>query len=147
MLKALGIKELYAYDTAYNDAFPDALPPAVQGQYKIHFINRLEDAKVGYVMVPGTSSKAVNLESWAWAIEHSDFDLDPELNRLIESKAMATYAVASFKTFGTGQVWVHESEVTTCRDLILREISDEDRWRGRAWILDAGKLQAARQLR
>lgn len=102
------------------------------------------EVKEGYVVVPGNSAKAFNMESQRWAIEHGDFDLDPELNRLIESKAIARHAVASFKTFGTSRIWVHESEVTSHRDLILGEISDNDRWRGRAWILDAGKLHAER---
>ncbi len=143
-LKGLGIKEFYTYNTPYNEAFVDALPSSVRGGYKIHFINTLKEVKEGYVVVPGTSSKALNMESAAWAIEHGDFDLDPELNHLIESKEIGKYAVVSFKTFGTSRIWAQESEVTSYRDLILREIGDEDRWRGWAWILDAGKLRAGR---
>lgn len=143
-LKGLGIKEFYTYKTPYNEAFVDALPASTRAEYRIHFINTLKEVKEGYVVVPGTSSKALNMESVKWAIEYGDFDLDPELNRLIESKEIEKYAVASFKTFGTSRIWAQESEATTYRDLILREISDEDRWRGRAWILDAGKLRDGR---
>ena len=56
-------------------------------------------------------------------------------------------ASASFKTFGTSRIWGNESEVTSYRELTLKEISGDDRWRGRAWILDAGKLHANRQAR
>lgn len=143
-LKELGIKEFYTYNTRYHEAFVDALPPSTREGYKIHFIDTLKEVKEGYVVVPGTSSKAFNMESVRWAIEHGDFDLDPELNRLIESKEIGKYAVASFKTFGTSRIWPQEAEATSYRDLILREIGDKDRWRGRAWILDAGKLRAGR---
>jgi hypothetical protein len=144
-LRGLGIKEFYTYKTPYNEAFVDALPSSVRREYEIHFINTLKEVKEGYVVVPGTSSKALNMESARWAIEHGDYDLDPELNRLIESKEIEKYAVASFKTFGTSRIWPQEAEATTYRDLMLREIGDKDRWRGRAWILDAGKLRAGRQ--
>jgi len=49
--------------------------------------------------------------------------------------------VASFKTFGTSRIWLNDSEVPSYRELILKEITEDDRWRGRAWILDAGKVQ------
>ena len=83
------------------------------------------------------------MESTTLGTENRDFDSDPELSQLLKSKEIEKYAVASFKTFGTSRMWVHESEVTTYRDLTLKEISDEDRWRGRAWILDAAKLHTA----
>jgi hypothetical protein len=145
-LRGLGVQELNTYDTPYNAAFVNALPPEALARYHIRFINTLKDVKDGYVVVPGTSAKAFHMESQKWAIEHGDFDLDPYLNRLIESKEIAKYAVASFKTFGTSRIWVHEANVPSYRDLILQEISDEDRWRGRGWVLDARKLQAVGQL-
>jgi hypothetical protein len=98
------------------------------------------------VVVPGSSAKAFHMESQRWAIEHGDFDLDPHLNRLIESKEIAQYAVASFKTFGTSRTWAQEADITSYRDLIAKDIRDEDRWRGRGWVLDARKLQAVGQL-
>jgi hypothetical protein len=144
-LKSLGIKEFYTYDTPYNDAFVNTLPPAVLGQYKIHYIKSLSEVKEGYVVVPGTSSKALNMESSQWAIEHGDFNLDKDLNRILESKAIAGSVVASFKTFGTSRIWVHESEVSSYRAIILKEVKNVDLWRGRAWVLDAAKLRAERQ--
>lgn len=141
-LEELGIREFYTYDTPYNHAFVDGLRLKVGDRYKVHTIKGLEEVKTGYVVVPGTSAKALNMESELSAIETGDFDLDPVLNRLIQSKLIVNYAVASFKTFGTSRMWVHESDLTTYRDLILREINEHDRWRGRAWILDAGKLHA-----
>lgn len=43
---------------------------------------------------------------------------------------------------GTSRMWIEESDVGSCRDLVLREIGEYDRWRGRAGILDAEKLHA-----
>jgi hypothetical protein len=146
-LKSLGIKEFYTYDTPYNDAFVNVMPPAVLQQFKIHFIKTLNEVKEGYVVVPGTSAKALNMESSRWAIDNGDYNLDPELNRLLESKEVKQSSVASFKTFGTSRIWVHESEVSSYRSLILKEIGDADLWRGRAWVLDASKLQKDRHSR
>lgn len=138
-LDELGLTEFYTYDTPYNNAFVGALL-ASKDSYKVHSIQSLAEVAKGYIIVPGTSAKAVNMESECCAIEDGDFSMDPDLNRLIESKEIVNVAVACFKTFGTSRVWVNESEVTSYRDLILKEISHEDRWRGHGWILDAGRL-------
>ncbi|MFQ6026872.1 MAG: hypothetical protein ACE5Q6_05075 [Dehalococcoidia bacterium] len=144
-LRNLGSEEFYTYDTPYNAAFVDVLSPQYLSRYRVNFIESLQELDQGYVLVPGTSAKALNMESQQWAIKHGDFNLDPELNRLIDSKEIAQYAVASFKTFGTSRIWGHESEVASYRDLFLKEIDDTDRWRGRAWIVDVGKLRQAGQ--
>jgi hypothetical protein len=81
------------------------------------------------------SVKSSNKETQRCAIEHGDFDSDPELNRMLESKAIKKSVVASFTTFGTSRVWINHAEVASYRDLILREIGDDDRWRGRRWVL------------
>jgi len=140
-LNSLDIDEFYTYDNIYNDAFVDALPPDLLAKYKVNYIKSLDEISTGYVVIPGTSSKALNMESVRWAIDTGDFSEDSELNKLIESKEIIKYAVASFKTFGTSHIWHQEAEITTYRDLILRQVGEADRWRGRAWILDADKLR------
>ncbi|MDP7201884.1 MAG: hypothetical protein QGI50_13200 [Dehalococcoidia bacterium] len=143
-LRELNIEGFYTYKTTFNAAFVEALPDLERGRYKIQYIDTLADIEEGYVAVPGTSAKAMNMEGSAWAIKYGDFDEDPELTRLIESKEIERYAVASFETFGTSQRWVQQYDVPSFRDLILQEIGEGDRYRGRAWILDAGKLRADR---
>jgi hypothetical protein len=143
-LRELNIEKFYTYKTAFNASFVEALPERERGRYRIQYIDTLADIDEGYVAVPGTSAKAMNMEGSAWAIKHGDFDGDPELTRLIESKEIERYAVASFETFGTSQRWVQQYDVPSFRDLILQEIGEGDRYRGRAWILDAGKLHADR---
>lgn len=141
-LKALEVKELYAYDTPYNFALFYIMWQELLQKYNVRFIRTLREAREGYVVVPGTSHKAVSMECHPYAMEHGDFDEDPLLNPLLDSKAITRYVVASFKTLGSSRMWGHEGEVTSYRDLILKEIGEHDRWRARAWILDAGKLWA-----
>ena len=140
-LRQLGVTRFSTYQTPYNDAFVNALSPQELDRYEIQYIKTLAEAGDGYVVVPGTSAKAVNMETQAWAIQHGDFNEDPLLSRLIESREIKRYAAASFKTFGTSRVFVHESEVTSYRSLILKDISERDRWRGRAWLLDGARLR------
>ena len=108
---------------------------------RVRIIEKLSEVADGYVVVPGTSAKAFNMESQNWAIRNGDFDIDPTLSDLIISRKISDCAIRSFKTFGASKVWVHESEVTSYRDLILHEITEQDRWRGRAWVLDARKIK------
>jgi hypothetical protein len=104
------------------------------------YIDRLSEVSDGYVVVPGTNAKALNMESQVSAIGGGDFALDPVLCSMVATRSIEDYAVRSFKTFGTSGVWVHESEVTSYRYLVLGEIVAEDRWRARAWILDGPRL-------
>lgn len=143
-LHALGITRFSTYDTVYNDIFVTNMPPEVRERLDVRFIRTLAEVEEGFVVVPPTSAKAFEMASQRFARTHGNFDLDPLLTRLIESRDIARYAAASFKTFGTSRMWVHESEVMSYRDLILGEITAQDRWRGRAWILDAAKLHASR---
>lgn len=135
------ITRFYTYRTPFNNAFVNVLLMEHPGRYEVTYINSLTDVREGYVVLPGTSSKAFNMESEMATIRDGDFSADPRLNELLQSRAIRRCAVATFKTFGTSRMWVHESEVTSYRYLILREINDEDRWRGRGWIIDASKLR------
>jgi len=140
-LKDLGTKALATYHTPYNDAFLNAMSPEDLQRYQIQYIHSLREVREGYVVVPGTNAKALNMVDASTACRHDQgFEQDPLLDSLIVSRAIQRYAIASFKTFGTSRIWVHEDEVTSYRDLILNEVSDQDRWRGRAWILDARRL-------
>lgn len=142
VLRKLGAKKFYTYGISYNDGFVNVLPGDVIGRYDVESIKKLSQVKTGYVVVPGTSSKVFTMVCDTYAMEHGDFDEDPILNRLLDTRKIWTCSIASFKTFGCSRIWVHENEVTSYQDLILRCITSEDRWRGRAWIIDAGKLHS-----
>lgn len=140
-LRRMGTKRFYTYATPYNDAFLGALSDEERGRYEVRTIRSLAEVEGDVVVVPGTSSKALNMESQEWSIQHGDFNEDPLLSNLIQSRWIERYALASFQTFGTSAMFVHESDVTSHRSLILREITDQDRWRGRAWILDGSRVR------
>lgn len=135
-IKHLGLTKIYTYNTHFNLAFVDTLHPCIKKNCAIQFIRSLAEVdKEGYVAVPGISAKAFNMENYPEGIDNKDFEDDPLLVRLIDSKKIRESAVASFKTFGTSKVWVHESEMPTYRALILKDITKQDLWRGRAWLL------------
>jgi|SRR3989344_1190611 len=140
-LKKMGIHEFYTYNNAYNNAFLNNIDPEILKNYKIHFINEISEVGDGWIAIPGTSSKAFNMESEMEEIANGDYIKDSQLNKLIISRQIENVSEAKFKTFGTSKIWVHESEITSYRDLILHEISDNDRYRAHAWLLHSSKLK------
>lgn len=140
-LNQLGANKFHTYNIPFNSSFVFALDENEINNFKINFIKSISEAKDGYIIVPGTSSKSSIMESEDYTIEHGDFDEDPILNELIRTRRIKEFAVASFKTIGSSGIWGQEGEVPSYRDLILHEIKEEDRFRSLAWILDAKKLQ------
>ncbi|MDO8526986.1 MAG: hypothetical protein Q7T03_04775 [Deltaproteobacteria bacterium] len=141
VLDKISGQKMYTYDTPYNDAFVHALPLLKKEGFHIEFIRSLKEVQSGFVIVPGTSSKSLNIESYQEGIQNIDFDADSQLSELIRSKKIEQCAVASFKTYGSSRIWVHDSEMPTYRELILKDITPDDRWRGMAWVLDVRCLQ------
>lgn len=150
-LDRLGIKEFYTYKINYNRTFVDAIPGIGKSDflppdnivplYTVHYINSISDVKDGWIVIPGTSSKAINMNTEREAIDSGDYTKDPVLNKLLETRDMEKIATAKFKTMGTSTIWSVESEVTGFRDLILHEITDKDRWRGYAWLVHTSKIK------
>lgn len=143
VLEKLPRKPLYTYETPYNNAFAYALQAAHGQKYPIQHIQSLVEAKDGYLLIPGTSSKCLNIEGYEEAIRQEDFNADPLLTHLIESREILQLALAKFKTLGTSKVWALDSEMPSYRMLILKDITEKDRWRGRGWILDASRFNVA----
>jgi hypothetical protein len=146
LMKKLGglrTAKIYSYATPYNDSFVNAMPKNQKDNYSIELINSLKEAKAGYVVIPGTNSRASIMSDYQLAhSKNKIYEMDPLLNQLIESKKIRNYAIASFKTIGTSRFWIHEDEVSSYRDLILKEVTESDRWRGYAWILDVSKFKS-----
>ena len=70
-----------------------------------------------------------------------DFTDDPYLTELYDSGEIERYTIKKYKTAASSRVWNQEEEVCTYRDLILGQISNEDRQKGYMYILDTGKLK------
>ena len=134
MLRKHKIKKFYTYNSPYNDSLVKCFPASFQQECNINYCRSIKDIEEGYVVIPGTNPKSLQMSDYPQG-KDKEFNEDLDLNRMMKSREIIRLAVASFKTFGTSRMWVHEAEVTTYRDLILREITSEDRWRGHAWLL------------
>ena len=98
-------------------------------------IDDLSEVSKGVIVIPPVSSKSVAQETQEYAIINGDFDKDHSLNNLLQDKSIEASAVMKIPTVGSSKYYVHESEVTSYRDVVLKQISDDDRWLGNAWIL------------
>ena len=95
----------------------------------------IRDRSEGVIVIPATSSKSVTQETQQYAIINGDFDKDSSLNKLLLDKSIETEAVFKIPTTGSSKYYVHESEVTSYRYIVLKQVNEYDRWLGNAWIL------------
>ncbi len=133
------VKELYAFrehplNTNIVEHFNN---PKRKEPVKFHFIDNLSEARSGYVLIPPITGKTLYVEC-----RFDNFYLDPVLTELYLSGRLKQFTVASFPSMAVSQIWNMEEEICAYRDLILKQVSAEDRRKGRVWILDAGKLHA-----
>ncbi len=140
-LRARGIKKFATYETNYNCCFVRNIPP--HEKFEITSLKSLRELTQGYAVIPGTSHKALTMESDWEGIGEGDYTKDPALNDLLNTGKIASIADECFFTMGSSRIWVHESEITSYRDMILHEISDKDRFRALGWLIDARKLLPA----
>ena len=148
---SLKIKKIYTYKTNYNKNFVEGVPGIavsdfmpdehIPAPFEVVYINSLAEVTDGWIAIPGTSSKAINMSCDREAIADGDYTKDPILNHLLETRKIEKIATAKFKTYGTSKIGVHEDEVPTYRDLILHEVTENDRWRGHAWLLHTDNLK------
>ncbi|OGN01578.1 MAG: hypothetical protein A3I26_00470 [Candidatus Yanofskybacteria bacterium RIFCSPLOWO2_02_FULL_43_10] len=150
-IDSLKIKRLYTYRTNYNKSFVEGVPGIAVSDYvpsrntpapfQVIYIESIADVVDGWIAIPGTSSKAVNMSTEKEGVIDGDYTKDLVLNRLLETKDIEKIATVKFKTYGTSRIWTHEDEVPTYRDLILHEITKKDLWRGYAWLLHTDNLK------
>jgi len=134
-----GIKKFYTYDTSFNFPFANVIKDFYPDKYDIEYISSINKIKSGYVLVPCTSSKAAYYQSVAKIGPVGDYKADESLNSMIETREIQNYSVASFKTWGNSKYWQQTGNVVSLRDLILKEVDEETRFRGYAWLLDVEK--------
>ena len=108
-----------------------------ESEFNVNFVKSLKDCpKNSIFIVPPTSSKSVSMETEQEAILKGDFRDDTELNNLFDNKLIEKYSIAKFKTLGNSNFYVNESEVTSYRYHILRQVSAHDRLLSYGWVLD-----------
>lgn len=153
LLKRLKIKEIYTYNTRYNRSFVETIPGLGKSVYTprrqiepplvIHYINSIADVEDGWIVVPGTNGKSIAMHMEHEAInENFRFTSDPVLNKLLESGDIEKIATARIKTSGISRIWSLEDESLGYMDLIMKDISPEDRYRGYAWLINAKNLKS-----
>jgi len=133
------IKKFFTYDTLFNQQFAGVIKDFFPDKYDIQYISSINEINSGYLLVPCTNSKAAYYQSTAEVGPVGDYKADEALNSIIESREIQKLSIASFKTFGNSKYWQHLGNVTSFRDLILKEVNDEDRFRGYAWLLKVEK--------
>jgi len=103
--------------------------------FKVEYVSSIKKLRDKIILIPNTSSKSLFMESEKYAIKNGDFDEDEYLNSLIDDKFQNVQVLRKFKTMGSSKYFVNESEVTSYRNIILKQISDYDRFRGHAWLI------------
>lgn len=141
-LAKLRATALSTYKGRHNESFLDALPEEVLKQYQVQHITKLSEVSERYVVIPPINSKAPSFQSSTVGYSN-DNELDPMLSELVDSKKIVHCAVGQYRTYGSSRYWPQIADVSSYRELILREVTDHDRWRGLGWILDARKLKTA----
>jgi hypothetical protein len=129
------IKKFYTYDTLYNYPFEGIIKDFFSDRYDIEYISSIGQIDNGCLLVPCTSSKAAYFQSASTIGPVGDFKEDDVLNLLIDTKEIQKYSIASFKTLGNSKYWQQLGNVVSFRDLMLKEVTNEDRFRGYAWLL------------
>lgn len=136
ILNKHGIKKFYTYDTAYNEVFIHCIPQEVKKNFDIHFLKSIKEVNESYVVVPPLNAKGSLMSDFPLARHASNiFKQDIDLDAMIESKSIESKAIACLPSMSSSRIWVHEAEVPSYRDLILKEITPMDFYRGKAWVL------------
>ena len=139
-LKNSNIKEFYTYNTPYNNPLVKTMTYSYPDDFVVRYVKTMGEVKAGIMVVPGHSAKSVQMETTGYAIENGDYREDPMLNKVYDQHTMEACALVKIRTMGSSKVYVHESEVTSYRDLILHQITDEDRWLAQAWVVDIARV-------
>ena len=134
-LKEKKITKFHTYNNPYNNSLVKALIANFPGEFEVIYIDSLDDVLSGTIVIPNCSSKSVNMESEIYSIKNGDFNKDKALNPLLKNKKIENIAIKKIKTMGSSKYFVNESEITSYRNLVLKQISNDDRWLGNAWVL------------
>ena len=122
-LKEKNIQSFYTYNNPYNNSFVESMLYSHPDEFDVTYIDNIKEAMGGIVVVPPTSSKSVDMTSDKYGVENGDFRDDLVLTQLLDSREIERVALAKFDTRGCSRYFVHESEVSTYRDIFLGQIA------------------------
>ena len=120
------IKKFSTYNNVFNEANLFPMLHEYQGEFNVNFTDSIAKSKTKFFLVPATSSKSVSFETNQEVINTGDFKADKILNYLIKHNLMNKCSIIKLPTFGTSKFYVLESEITSFRDLILKDINIKD---------------------
>ena len=136
-----GVKKFSTFKSTFNNS---AVIPMLDkySNFKVEFVNKIENSTNSYFVCPPLSSKSVLVETDKFAIKNGDLTNDKQIQLLIKNKTLDKKSLITFKTFASSKIYVLESEVTSFRDLVLKDITNYDRWLGlsRVFKLRKGKI-------
>ncbi len=133
------INEFSTYDNKYNKCFVENMIKSFPNNFKVNYIKNLSEMKNNknkLLIVPPITSKVFNFNTDYKAAEEGYFKDDLNLVDLINTKKIENYAIKKFKTMSSYKFYIYDDEVLSYRAIYLNQITDEDRYKGLAWVLD-----------
>ncbi|MFA5261713.1 MAG: hypothetical protein WC450_10840 [Candidatus Omnitrophota bacterium] len=132
------VAQVLVYQGHHSNAFAaDVMNnPKSPEKIRLRGITSFLQAQSGYILLPGISGTTI------WQDCSQDpFPGDPPLQAIVSAGLLPECAAARFPTVASSQYWPQEEEVCTYRDLMLGQVSAEDRRLSEIYILDVARLQ------
>lgn len=137
-IKELGVDRLWSYRVnRHRNYFMFSLNVDLRDKIGWIPLQYLPQADSGYILVPPSTGDSLYIASRS---SYHNFDKDPFLIEMIRKGLLKDCAVASFRTLANSQLWVHEEEILSYRQLILGQKFPPEHM-GRAWLLDVKKVR------
>ncbi len=86
--------------------------------------------------MPPITSKVFFFNTDHSALINGYFNEDRELVNIIESKQIEKYALKKFKTMSSYPYYIYDDEVLSYLSIYQKKITDSDRYKGLAWVLN-----------
>ncbi|HPB67347.1 MAG TPA: glycosyltransferase family 39 protein [Candidatus Omnitrophota bacterium] len=137
-LRQRNIGQVLVYQDHHSNTFAADVLNNPKAPEKIRFwgITSFLQAREGYILLPGISGTTI------WNdCSRDPFTGDPALQAILAAGLLPECAVARFQTVASSRYWPQEEEVCTYRDLMLGQVSEEDRRLSEIYILDVARLR------
>jgi hypothetical protein len=133
-LKKQNARKIYTIRSEFSEPFTDIIEKYYSDKVEIVYIGSFNEINSGFLFVPCLNSKASYYQS-----SRVGYDINLNKNNdvinLIRNNQNKNIIIYKFKSLGSSKFWQHLGDVVSFRDLILKEVSEEDRYIGHAWIL------------